>query len=238
MDNNDVRTLIEAFRGYRELITPIQANLNEFVATYEGMRNDIEKLNGAFQGDLKGNLDKIYRTLSAQAEKATDLSSRIDRFVTVANKYTADAEKLMSLMEKISSRLEAVRDTETKAEAQLARLDGLLEEKRKNYNVKDLEKMLETYNDNVGKMSDFVNNSVAGNIAQSNRTLQDIKSSNDQLVKELAGERKSVESLAAASRETSRLLQKVVEQNDVNEAYIYEILDKWAASRKVRTRKK
>ena len=208
MDNNDVRTLIEAFRGYRELITPIQANLNEFVATYEGMRNDIEKLN------------------------------RIDRFVTVANKYTADAEKLMSLMEKISSRLEAVRDTEAKAEAQLARLDGLLEEKRKNYNVKDLEKMLETYNDNVGKMSDFVNNSVAGNIAQSNRTLQDIKSSNDQLVKELAGERKSVESLAAASRETSRLLQKVVEQNDVNEAYIYEILDKWAASRKVRTRKK
>ena len=98
--------------------------------------------------------------------------------------------------------------------------------------------MLETYNDNVGKMSDFVNNSVAGNIAQSNRTLQDIKSANDQLVKELAGERKSVESLAAASRETSRFLQKVVEQNDVNEAYIYEILDKWAASRKVRTRKK
>ena len=158
--------------------------------------------------------------------------------MTVANKYTADAEKLMSLMEKISSRLEAVRDTEAKAEAQLARLDGLLEEKRKNYNVKDLEKMLEAYNDNVGRISDFVNNSVAGNIAQSNRTLQDIKSANDQLVKELAGERKSVESLAAASRETSRFLQKVVEQNDVNEAYIYEILDKWAASRKVRTRKK
>lgn len=238
MDNNDVRILVEAFIGYRDMLTPIQANLNEFVATYESMRSDIEKLNTAFAGDLKGNLDKIYRTLSAQAEKATDLSSRIDRFVTVTNRYTADAEKLMSLMEKISSRLEAIRDTETKAEAQLARLDGLLEEKRKNYNVKDLEKMLEAYNDNVGKMSDFVNNSVAGAISQSNRTLQDIKSSNDQLVKEIAGERKSLEALASASRETGRLLQKVVENNDVNEAYVYEIIDKWAESRKVRTRKK
>ena len=57
-------------------------------------------------------------------------------------------------------------------------------------------------------------------------------------VKEISGEKKAVEQLAAEYRETVRLLRSAVESNDVNMAYIYDILDKWAEDRKVRTKKK
>ncbi|MBQ9114425.1 MAG: hypothetical protein IJY07_00655 [Clostridia bacterium] len=81
MDQNEVKLLIETFKSYRDLLTPIQSNLNDFIATYSGVQSDIDRLNQAFSGDARGNLDKIYRTLSSQAEKATDLSSQIDRFM-------------------------------------------------------------------------------------------------------------------------------------------------------------
>ena len=176
---------------------------------------------------IQGYAEGLRLNLSSDAESR-------DFYCSVIEDETRHMTRMVSELLSVS-RIEA---GTTAPQPESFSLDEMLDEKRKNYNVKDLEKMLETYNENVGRMSDFVNNSVAGNIAESNRTLQDIKSANDQLVKELAGERKSVEALAAASRETSRFLQKVVEQNDVNEAYIFEILDKWAESRKVRTRKK
>ena len=57
-------------------------------------------------------------------------------------------------------------------------------------------------------------------------------------MRELAAERKSVEELLAEYRETNKFLRLAVENGDVNTEYIYEILDKWALERKVKTKKK
>ena len=81
MEQNEVRILIETFKNYRDLLTPIQSNLNDFIATYSGVQSDLDRLNQAFSGDARGSLDKIYRTLSSQAEKASDLSTQIDKFL-------------------------------------------------------------------------------------------------------------------------------------------------------------
>ena len=48
---------------------------------------------------------------------------------------------------------------------------------------------------------------------------------------------KSVEALAATFVTTSDLLRKLTEGETVNEGYIYDILDKWAADRGVKRKK-
>ena len=106
MDNNDVKVLIETFKNYRDLLTPIQSNLNDFVATYTDVQSDIDRLNQAFSGDVRGNLDKIYRTLSGQAEKAQDLGQQIDRFMKMSAKYTADITRLLDTVEKVATTLD------------------------------------------------------------------------------------------------------------------------------------
>jgi len=126
MDNNDVKTLIEAFRAYRELLSPIQESLHAFAGTYDLLRGDIDKLNASFGGDIQGNLDRIYKNLSRQAENASDLSSRIDQFVKVTAKYTGDFSKLLTSLEKIEERLGAVNELESKAEEQIGKLDAIL----------------------------------------------------------------------------------------------------------------
>ena len=119
MNDNEVKVLIETFKSYRDLLTPIQSNLNDFIATYSGLQGDIDRLNQAFSGDAKTNLEKIYRTLSGQAEKATDLASQIDRFMKMSNKYTDDVAKLLGTVEKVADKLENISALETTAESYL-----------------------------------------------------------------------------------------------------------------------
>ncbi|MDD4316280.1 MAG: hypothetical protein PHC84_03865, partial [Clostridia bacterium] len=169
--DNDVKLLIETFRGYRDLLTPVQQNLHDFVETYDSMKNDIEKLNTAFQGDVQGNLEKIYKNLSSQAERATDLSSRINQFMNMTEKYTEGVGRLGTLLSRIEERLKAVGDLETKAEEQIGKLDEILEEKKKSYNIKDLQRTLESYNANVQKVSEYINKDIAEALSQNYKKL-------------------------------------------------------------------
>jgi len=238
MDNNDVKTLIEAFRAYRELLSPIQESLHDFAGTYDSLRSDIDKLNASFGGDIQSNLDKIYKNLSRQAENASDLSSRIDQFVKVTGKYTVDFSKLLTTLEKVEERLSAVNDLESKAEEQIGKLDAILEEKKRSYNIRELQKTLDTYNANVQKVSEFINKDVADSLSQNYKKLDDIRNGNESLAKLIGAENGKIEEMLATHKSSGDLLRRAVENEDLNEDYIFDILDKWAEKRKVLRLKK
>ena len=227
MDNAEVAKLIEAFKGYRELLGPVQENLSAFIAAYESVSGDISRLNDALSGDIKGNLDKIYRSLSDQAAKATDLSARIDRFASSSEKYFSSVEKLGASVEKVAAKVEAISALEERAEKDLGRLENMLEERKR-----------EKYSENVKKISEFVDTSVAGAMKENNKKLSEVIAANGEIVRELSGEKKAVDALIAEYRESNKLLKSAVENNDVNMSYVYEILDKWAVDRKLKISKK
>lgn len=237
MENEEVKALIAAFTEYRDLLVPIQSNLHDFADTYDSMKNDIEKLNSAFGSDIKSNLEEIYNNLSKQAEHAADLSSRIDQFVKTTAKYTSDFSRLISMLEKAADKLQGVNDLEARAEEQIGKLDSILEEKKKSYNIKELQRSLESYNDNVKKVSEFINVEVAETLSKSSGELSAIKSGGEAVTKQIEAEHSDLQSLLGASLETNKLLKKIVENEDVNEAYIFDIIDKWAKTRKVKTKK-
>ena len=238
MDNAEVRNLIEAFKGYRDLLGPVQENLSSFIAAYESVSGDIARLDEALSGDIKGNLDRIYRTLSEQAAKATDLSSRIDRFTASSDRYFSSVEKLSSTVEKVAGKFEAVNAIEERAERDLGKLESMLEERKRAYDVKSLGDSLEKYSENVLKISEFVDTSVAGTMKENNKKLSEVIAANGEILKELTGEKKALEALIAEYRESNRLLKSAVENNDVNVNYVYEIMDNWAEDRKIRKGKK
>lgn len=235
--DNDIKTLIETFRGYRDLLSPVQNSLHDFAETYDAMKSDIEKLNVAFKGDIQGNLEKIYKNLSSQAERATDLSSRINQFITMTDKYTEGVNKLTAVISKVEERLKIVNDMEQKAEEQIGRLDEILEEKKKGYNIRELQRTLESYNANVQKVSEYINKDIAEALSQNYKKLDIIKSGNDNLVKRINEENSSVEALLATHKSSNEMLKQIAEKGDVNQEYIFEILDKWADERKVKIKK-
>ena len=237
MDQNEVKILIETFKSYRDLLTPIQSNLNDFIATYSGVQSDLDRLNQAFSGDARGSLDKIYRTLSSQAEKASDLATQIDKFMRMSGKYTEDISKLLNTVEKVADKLENISELETKAETQLGKLESILDEKRKSYNVKELQRSLENYDDNVRKMNEFINKDVAEKVADSNQKINAVKSGSEALMKNISNQKGSIEELTSTYKETNRLLKQIVEKDDVNEQHLYEVLDKWAETRRVKIKK-
>ena len=237
MENNEVKVLIDNFKAYRDLLTPVQKNLNDFIGTYDAMKENIDKLNAAFGGDLKARLEDIFRQMSGQAEKAADLSARIDQLAGSATKYASEVNGLVSLFSKIEERLSGVNKLEGQAEQQIARLDAILEEKSKNYNLKELQKSLDNYNADVRKIGEFINKDVADTLMNSQNKLDAMKTGLDGIVKSQNDGKASIESLLKEYTVSTELLKKITEKQDVNEAYLFDILDRWADSRRVKIKK-
>ena len=238
MDNSEVNALIDAFVGYREMLVPIQTDMHEFLETYGAMKNDVDKLNTAFSGDVQGKLAEIYKLLESQAEKSEALTRKVDEFLKSTNKYTEEVDKLMTMFQGIQGRINDVNELEAKAEEQIQKLDTIIEEKRRNYDLKDLKKSLDQYNSNLQSVGDFINRDVADNIISNTKFIQEIKSGNENIAKRLEEEKLSIDALATSYVESNNLLKTIVEKQDVNEEYIFDILDRWAESRKVKTKKR
>lgn len=238
MDNNEVNALIDAFVGYREMLVPIQADMHEFLNTYSALKTDVEKLDSAFSGDVQGKLADIYKLLASQAEKSEELINKVDQFLKSSNKYTEKVDHLMNMFDSIEGKISSVNELEQKAEEQISKLDTIIEEKKRSYNLKDLEKSLDNYNANLQAVGDFINKEIAENIVQNTRSIQSIKDGSDNIAKRLEEEKKSIDDLVSTYASSNELLKKIAQKQDVNEEYIFDILDRWAEDRKVKRKKK
>ena len=237
MENNEVQSLISAFKGYRDILTPIQTSLHELADTYSTMEEDLQKLSLAFNGDAKTKLNQIYDNLSNQSKKSADLASSIDGFLKNSNKYISDVSKISSNLEAFEEKISTLNEIEKKAQEQIRRLDELIEEKKINYNVKDLERALDSYNNNVQKVSDFINKDVAQSLNETSKKVDAIKKDSEELARQLKDENKTVDELIMTYKTTNKLLQNTIEKEGVNEEYIFAILDKWANERGVKTKR-
>ena len=103
--------------------------------------------------------------------------------------------------------------------------------------AEELKNSLDKYNAKLQSVSEFINKDVAENIVENTKTIQEIKSGNTNVVTHLMEEKSSIEELSENYRATNALLKKILEKNDVNEEYIFEILDRWAEDRKLKIKK-
>lgn len=237
MEDNEIKTLITTFKEYRDLIGPIEENLKAFSVSFDSIKEDIQSLNSGFDGSLQGKLDKIYRELSSQADKAKTLSVEVDKFISSTDKYASSVESLVKMCSNIEDKLKTIDNLQNKAENQIEKLNGIIEEKRRSYDIKQLEKNLETYNIGVEKVSEYINKDVADVLKGSSEKINIIQEKNNNIFEAIVGEKESIDKLVESYEQSNKLLKKIVEADDVNEQYIFEILDKWAEDRKVKTKK-
>lgn len=236
-NNNEITSLINSFKQYRDLLTPIEESLREFSVSYENISDEIKKLNTAFGGDIQEKLDGIYKDLNSQAEKSKGLANEIDRFSNSTKNYVQQIDKLVRFCESLENRLSVVDDIQKKAESQIEKLNGIIEEKKKTYDLKQLEKNLETYNIKVQEVSEFINKDVAEVLSNNTQKLEEIKDKNESVLENINNDNKGVDTLIDTYKATNNLLKKIVEKEAVNEEYIFTILDKWAEDRKVKIKK-
>ncbi len=234
---NDFKELIQIFYEYRNMLEPMQKNLSDFAEGFGGMKSSLEELNAVFGHDVKSDLANISADLKRQAGTSTDLIKNIEKFMENATQYTAQVSKMYEVFEGIGSRLEKVNELEFMAERQLEKLDEILQQKATGYDIEGLKSTLNKYNDNVNEVSNFFDTDAKGKIQENTSKLNAVVENNEKLLSGIAENNLSLEKIIVKYDTTSELLKKVVEKNYVNEEYIFEILDKWAMDRKVKTKK-
>lgn len=232
-----IKELINAFVEYRNLFTPIEQNLRSFADTYENMRSDIQALSQSFDGNIQKKLDAIYQDLSKQFEKSKDLSSQIDSFKQKTDKFGTEMNKLLSLFENIETKISKIDEIENRAVSQIEKLDAIVEQKKKSYNLKDLERNLEAYNTNVQKINDYINKDIAVNLKNNDEKISIIKDKSESVLETLLTEKSNIEELVNSYKQTNQLLKNITEKQDVNQQYIFDLIDTWAKDRGVKTKK-
>ena len=238
MDEKSIKELIDSFIAYRNLIAPLQESLHSVSKTYEEIRNDLDNLTKSFSGNAAGQLEKVHATLSAQAKSGQELGRRIEEYASSGEKYARAVKDMSSRFTEVVDRIDSLSEIEKNAQTQLARIDALIAEKRSSYNLKGLQKSLDDYNVNVEKISDFINKDIASVLKQNADKIEAIRKENEELSKTVAEQGKDITTLIAEFTNTSALLKKLVEGGSVNEEYLFDAFDKWAADRKVKTKKK
>lgn len=237
MEEKEIKALITTFKEYRDLIGPIEQSLKAFSVSFDSIREDIANLNSGFDGSLQSKLDKIYKELSSQADKAKTLSGEVDKFMTSTTSYIASVDNLIKMCASIEDKLKSVEALENKAESQIEKLNGIIEEKRKSYDIRALEKNLETYNIGVEKISDYINKDVADVLRGSSEKIDKIRDTSGNIFEAIINEKGSIEKLLESYEQSNKMLKKIVENEEVNKQYIFEILDKWADERKLKIKK-
>lgn len=238
MENEkEIAQLIESFVEYRKLLTPIEQNLSDFALTYENLQQDIQKLNKSLDGSMQNRLEMIYKDLASQLEKSKDLAIQVDGFKQKTDDFSKQMQKFVEVFSKIESKIEKIDEIESKATSQIEKLNELIEQKRKIYDVKELEKNLETYNQNVQKVSEFINTDIAKVLDANNQKIEQIKNKNESVFEVLSAQNSSIEKLIESYTQSNNLLRKIVEKQDVDEQFVFDIVDKWAKDRRIKTKK-
>ncbi|MCL2556041.1 MAG: hypothetical protein FWE03_03355 [Firmicutes bacterium] len=233
--DNQIKQLIDTFIEYRNLLTPIQKNLSDFLGSYEEVKTTIEKLSLSFEGDLQKQLLNMFDRMEKEAKKATELSSQIDKLASSTDKYSSAINMVINQFNKIEIRLGALLDIDKRADEQLAKIENIIEDRSRSYNVKELSTALDGYNKDIKRVSEFLNKDVADVMIENGRQLSEIKKGMDSIVKEQGGE--DLKELLITQKTSANFLKKIVEDKDINEAYLFEVLDRWAEDRKVKVKK-
>lgn len=235
--NDDFKELIEAFKSYRDMLIPLKDGLAEFAETYEGTRASLQKINNAFDGDITGKLTAILNSLQGQSGKASDLTSKIDSFVNMTNRYAVELDKIADLFDKAEKRFQDISALEAKVDGLLAKIEAIGEEKRKSYNIQQLQRSFESYNANLQGVNEFINKDVVNMLQENSKKIDQVKQGTDIIENRLKSEGSSLEDLVNSYVQTNQFLKKITEQNDVNESYLFDVLDRWAESRRVKVKK-
>ena len=235
MSDNSIKDLIESFIAYRNLIAPLQESLHSVSKTYEEIREDLDSLSKSFDA---GRLEKVHSTLNAQAKSGQELNRAIEEYAKSGERYAAAVREMSSRFTDVANRIDSLQEIEKNARSQIERIETLIDEKKSSYNLKELQKSLDGYNTNVEKISDFINRDIATVLKSNAEKIESIRRENEELGKAVMEQGRDIAALTATFAETTALLKKVVEGSTVNEEYLFDAFDKWAADRKVKTRKK
>ena len=237
MNDNSIKELIESFIEYRKLIAPLQESLHAVSKTYGEIREDLDNLAKNLTGNSANQLERVHATLNAQAKSGQELARKIDEYSQSGEKYARAVNEMASGFSGVVKRIDSLQEIERNARSQIERIDALIDEKKSSYDLKGLQKSLDGYNTNVEKISDFINKDIASVLKQNAEKIESIRRENEELGKLVVQQGKDIATLTAMFSETTALLKKVVEGSTVNEQYIFDVLDNWAAERKVKTKK-
>ena len=238
MSDNSIKELIDSFISYRNLIAPLQESLHTVSKTYEEIREDLDNLSKSFSSSSTSQLEKVHATLNAQAKSGQELSRKIDEYAQSGEKYAKAVNDMTARFSAVVQRVDSLQEIERTARSQIERIENLIEEKKSSYNLKELKQSLDGYNKNVERISDFINKDIGAVLTGNAEKIEQIRRDNEELSRAVSEQSKDIATLIATFAETTALLKKVVEGSTVNEEYLFDAFDRWAADRKVKTKKK
>jgi len=228
----EITDLITEFSKHTKVIEKVNENFASFVQAYKVIKESLEKLNV----DVKSK-QTIEHTMNDLVSKSQNmvgdinvLSGKINKLENLINPISEQIENLNTSFKKLinfEENVQKILNNVNKTNETIEKLDlNQINDALVSYNEK-MEQTKNIFEKDVKKSFDTNNAKIDAMVSDVNSVLKNADSQNTHL-EELVNQQSSLQAI----------LTKIADKNTFQMEYLYEILDKWADERKVKTNKK
>lgn len=219
---NEILTqIINHFVEERELLTQSVKGIEEFTSTYSELKT--------FLDDFKGN------TNISVSDNLSTIGNELNLINTTVNNYNENlSDKYKTLQEDFGKLLKKY-ESLTTSQDKLTNFIGKIDKFMQVLTNFDLNKIITNLNESQTKVEsliDLVETDLKNQIETNNTQIKNAINSFNLFIETSKNQQTAVEEIAQETKATNALLQKMSKSNNINEAVLFELMDKWSEERK------
>lgn len=213
--------IINHFAEERELLSQSVQGIEEFVKTYTELKIFLDDFKGKENINVSDNLSNINKELNAMNEIVNSYNSNL------SGKY----KKLQEDFDQLLKKYQTLETSQKKLTNFVDKIDNFMQVLTKL----DLNEMAASLNNNqtkVEKLNALVEKDLKEQIEKNNKNVQSVIISFKQFIEASKKQQTEVNKIAQETKVTNDLLKEMSKSNNINQAVLFELMDKWAEERK------
>lgn len=244
MANIDLTKVSKELAEQQIMMQEINKNLELFVENYRNTKRTLEEVKSPNGVDLSSKIDELTANLEQTRANVEIYGKKLYENLEISKVVSKEFDGVKEGLEKIKNEiLETTKQSEMYLKSQKEALESIskfeeIMKKIENVDFKNYESKLERYTYNLQLLNDKIENGLQEKIDKNLGEIEKFEKKINEISENTTKQNNAITEIAKSVATMTTLLSKLTKTGNVDEQYIYEIIDRWADESKVKHKKR
>lgn len=234
--NEEIQKLIETFVMQTQEMKKVNENLNNFLSVFSVAKERIEKLEIKQDSNITNEIEELSKRVNQVNNQSEILSNNFADYIALSEKFNETILSLGNRFSELENKITKLEQTESNITSSLKKLDTISEDVS-HFRVDSLTEKLSLFDNVVSEVKNSLNGKVSENLEKNNSIMLSLQKDFNEKLSKINSTGSSLEKIAEQSTTTNAVLNKILDKNEIDKSYLYDLLDEWSESRKLKIKK-
>ncbi len=234
--NEEIQKLIETFVMQTQEMKKVNENLNNFLSVFSVAKERIEKLEIKQDSNITNEIEELSKKVNQVNNQSEILSNNFADYIALSEKFNETILSLGNRFSELENKITKLEQTESNITSSLKKLDTISEDVS-HFRVDSLTEKLSLFDNVVSEVKNSLNGKVSENLEKNNSIMLSLQKDFNEKLSKIDSTGSSLEKIAEQSTTTNAVLNKILDKNEIDKSYLYDLLDEWSESRKLKIKK-